>query len=182
MECLLGGWKLKTIALKGKFQLTLAHTYRFMTQTPVWEAKFNVFDKGRPFLNKGFKTINKQQKDTVLCIHLNSAAVWEMIITVFLEGIHQNYNEELETSTVERPELEKYYSRLPGCSLLPVNLPPWLVPIDPLSCIPLPSTSEANSQNDQSQGPTHFFQNILDLPDHESLLQQPGSATAVHQK
>lgn len=55
---------------------------------------------------------NQETTERYSPLHPGSTAVREMIITAFLEGIHQNYNEKLETSTVvEGPRADKSVER-----------------------------------------------------------------------
>lgn len=72
-------------------------------------------------------------------LHPSSAAVREMVITVLLKGIRQNYNEELETSTEEGPALAEGW-REPMC---PSRFPHRPLFASPALCPPsvLPPTS-----------------------------------------
>lgn len=76
-------------------------------------------------------------------LHPSSAAVGEMVITVLLKGIRQNYSEELETSTEEGPALAEGW-REPMCPSRFPSPSPRLPSALPLSSIPLLPSSTAN--------------------------------------
>lgn len=121
-----GGWRLKTTAFQRQ---ALAHT---CSHIQIYYAnivqKQNVMSltKKEP-LEPGIYT-DQETTERSSPLHPSSAAAWEMIITAFLEGIHQNNNEKLETSTAEGPGLAEEWgelkckSRFLDHSSLPANL------------------------------------------------------------